>query len=766
VIKEKLDKPVELIELMAELAGYKNGEEREYPGATIYNWTSVWKSVEVNKGDLDQLHLMIETTLVQNELAKNIQAIGQRIVKAFSVNDSQYGFLTNSRWRTFSKDEVVEYLEGSSASFLANMPELKASPVKKLNSHFNLRSGRRNCELRGVLKAFDVDSLKEIEDKKIFEISASTRLIEQLGVHGKLFTNRPVFDAADAERLYALMLRWSAIYYAEAQKGNNTPIFKNPYNFLKGKYCACVQYECPCHHMIEYKPDLVVMTHVDYYLNDKFIPAALSLGMRILVVTHLFSPFYKSGTYKDGVSLEAEWWRKDGLINFKVDNDKIYKHREHFNYMWDRKEHAGKGYLIKKLIEFDYGTFTQVALLIEPLYTNIPLKYLNDFKLVADFEELLNYIPTPITESSLLMDKILSPINPSKVYDYGNVQLVEKEDAGDKLTAIRTIEGTIEFAEFQRKDLTLWQIITRTGKKHYTNSYLREYLGLHCFAPEHLQLSISVANFNRLVSDLLLLDELNEEEILVTIADMLQGTCKYAANALAPVLILKSVASEVNRLRSGIKHILKSETKKQLDNVVAGSATNKKKISFKVKKYIGSQNNQPRKIEEIDDLKNSQSTLKGPKPMPLKQEVPIYGFTEREKEPIPVYGGIKLEDEVEAIHQFVMNEDKENRCVAITLSSLTINLAQLEEIPKITSTEEWIDLAEQTAEAIGLGELAQAIESASSAMPNLSSLREILEVFFEDIQLSTDTGTREKPLGNVIFCIGNHCGLNIGGLLI
>lgn len=170
---------------------------------------------------------------------------------------------------------------------------------------------------------------------------------------GTLWINRPLIDPEDSLR-------------CENVKDHNTQ-FGHP-------ICDCILPNCP--HIRKFNPDLIICTHVLYYLDNNTI-AGLLESARIGAVIHLFNPNINEGSYSNPLGVEFNWIRKESKILFTVNNDKTYYHNEILNCLWNNNSVIIGNTLVKVLQRFDHGSTQHISLYMEKIDHTKPSGYYN-----------------------------------------------------------------------------------------------------------------------------------------------------------------------------------------------------------------------------------------------------------------------------------------------------------------------------------------------------------------------------------------------------
>jgi len=248
--------------------------------------------------------------------------------------------------------------------------DLKYTPViiddtKPTNPHFYSAEERRFLEWYGILKILFTPN-----KYKICEIGASTRLIKKLRGSFNLFINRAVIDDADVERKFKVE---QALFQFEDAE------------FRKNNYCNCILKGTLCRHILKFKPDFIVMTHVMYYLSPALIYNILHAGIRIIFVSHIFNPACNQGYFHNGKTVEYRWRRTlNNEIVMSLLSDKKYQHPDTMSYLYNNSCYHD-GIAFSRIIHrIRHDTVDHVVGVIFPSATDLSVPKL--FPSVVDVE--------------------------------------------------------------------------------------------------------------------------------------------------------------------------------------------------------------------------------------------------------------------------------------------------------------------------------------------------------------------------------------------
>jgi hypothetical protein len=343
-----------------------------------------------------------------------------------------------------------------------------------------------------------------------------------------------------------------------------------------GRACACGgDPKTVCSHfeqlVNEHKIDLLVCSHCDSFITSSMIIWVLSKGIPIIYIGHTFSEMVSGGEFGMGRWREATWKRVNGKILFNVIGRRTYYTPEFFNYMRYTFNYGGEFYGITKTLEFHYGSFEHMGLIIDPFKRQGTSVENIDLPIYMNFDDLISfkYDNCFCNEQVCIMDKNTTLSDMTKVIAQdGSVAFVEATNDKDQLqpTLLKNIRGKIHFAEFSNTDITLFGYITGIKDKRYCKGFFSEYFGLHKFADQEHSFSVSLEKYNAMVSELLVSD-IDEDTIYAQVADCLKSHFKFSSDPTLPILLIRSAVIDVARVIASVKGLRMSAAYKLYEDV-------------------------------------------------------------------------------------------------------------------------------------------------------------------------------------------------------
>jgi hypothetical protein len=343
--------------------------------------------------------------------------------------------------------------------------------------------------------------------------------------------------------------------------------------------CHCSTDTDMCEHMKEFKPTIIVSAHGDMNISHEYVIECLRKGITMVVVTYLFDPIMKEGSYGKGRWTEAKWSRKYGVVSF--DNFReVYLQQEMFNKFLYTSTIAGTDFTANKVIEVDLGSFKSVGIVIRPLMTKTNASKYEDLQFGLELPELLKFKEAnkKTTSEFAIMDYELSllentPIlskehgmvlinkaksNPIKEFESklmldekGN----EKKKEGKEYELIRNVKGRLYFSKFRKTDSKFVDVLLGLDEKHYGKSLLKEYLAYYRYSEVDHSFSISLEEYNKALAALLMYQKIDEEALTRSVSDALRSSFRYAGDPTAPLVLMNSLLIDITRIRSAVKQI-------------------------------------------------------------------------------------------------------------------------------------------------------------------------------------------------------------------
>jgi hypothetical protein len=458
------------------------------------------------------------------------------------------------KWGKFNSNKAFPYLKGTSKVPFGPYP---TQEIVDSNIHFNLRSGREGDEYKAILAAAGVSRSSQLTNVKIFEGAASTRLAKSIGNMANIHYNRAIVCTDDQGRAQKLFNKLHQVWLSrQKHEMDKKQTFKK---FCDNNVCNCFFEDKLCEHFHAQKPDVFVMTHLNYYLKDEIISEILNTGCKIALTTHVFKPICNSGAYNDGIRDEARWWKKDGNIKFKVMNDKTYHHRDALNFLYYTWNYSGDGYSINVVCKQDYGSFQQISAVIVPQYGKKDIK----FKSTMTPSELNSYLLDELGEEKeeVLFTGQDKVIEASRLAQSGNTTCITtiSDDSGKDLKIrVRSIAGKIEFAPFYDTELSFFKSLNPFRTRYYSSTLLGDYFQTMSFAPKHKVVSMDIKRFNSLVGDLMVMAD-SRDSYSLKIYQMLKKDFALVSDPTTIFLVLNAALREVVRLESALTSFMQGD---------------------------------------------------------------------------------------------------------------------------------------------------------------------------------------------------------------
>jgi hypothetical protein len=507
----------------------------------------------------------------------------------------------------------------------------------------DLVAARRYIVAFTVLTHLGLDNTSKVKGYRIFDFDSRGEVEYFFGANNIVFNNFHNVNANNKSTISRVL---------------NCSYQKHGADFVNYN-CDCSGVtNCICEHFQKFKPDFIVMAHPDSYISNSTFTNILASGIPIIYVGHLFSELTDNGEYGQGRWREATWKRCAGKILFNVLGKKAYYHEEYFNYMRYTHNYSGKYFGITKAIDFDYGSFSHVGLIMDPLRsTETDPAFFIDFKNSMSLEELMEfkYENGWAKEQVVIMDKEATLTDVANVIskDGGIAFIPSKDDKqAEHPTLLKNIRGTIHFCEFTNKDLSIMRYILGLDKTRYAQSFFSEYFGLHKFSDEEHMFKVSLEKYNSLVSELLI-SEIDEDSLYFHVAQCLKSHFKFSSDPVLPVLLIKSVVIDVTRITAAIKGLQSSSAFKMYRDVY--TAKNFNSIGSKIR----------------DTLFNGNKAIN---PQELMDSEKLFGMSINSKIYVPDFDIISLPPRLAEQQAKWMAINNVDCATIVTLIALILNL--------------------------------------------------------------------------------------------
>lgn len=596
--------------------------KEDIPLAKGYFW-----GIDEDKEMKAKLIKQLETT--EAEIGKHV--VIQDAVRIYGDVNFRQPFLDLTPFERFKTP--LHLLEGTDGT---RFYPYKVDFSPNYNTHYNLRGGREFLEKTALCSAAGVDHSNALQGFDVFEMGCSVRLAALIGRFNGLKLNRPFIDNADVDRGYKLIEKMRQVYnrivyeqrrqMEENHMRGDIPTFQE---YVRSTVCCCKQGSSPCMHIT--RGSIVVMTHVAYYLDPNMMLKLLKNGCVLSVVCHVFDPKAKSGTYNDGINLEASWKRlDDGRISFHVTNDKTYKHKDILNFLYlvDSYDIGPISYTVVGRLR--YGNFDQIGVVIRlnPLRKAEATSFVLNMG-VEQLEGLYQDLDLGVSEEFCIMNKDITLSDAiSHATKHNEFCVVSKpEDKGQEKLVLKRIEGQVQFAKFKNEHLSIWSFLS-DNQARYRSRFLADYIGSQYFEKKNFAFQVPLETYNSVVADCLS-DELNEETIYFNIFRALKGNFRYCQDPAVTLLFTQFVLYDVMRLKSGVKKILNSGLSQQWKNIEQSGG--EKSLIGMIKEHL-IEKVVPSKAINLDDQKKSVDIV----PRPVNKEIAEHSENEKSYDEISI----------------------------------------------------------------------------------------------------------------------------------
>jgi hypothetical protein len=338
--------------------------------------------------------------------------------------------------------------------------------------------------------------------------------------------------------------------------------------------CHCIQDGKACPHAEQFKPTIVMSLFGDQCLDEELICHYLHRGTTIIAVTYLFNPLLKEGSYGQGRWQEATWHREKGFLFF--DNlREVYVQTEVFSKFFYTSTIAGVNFTANKVVEIDLGSFKCVGIVIRPLLSSINARDLSDLSFGGSLEELMAFKEAQhkgddeiaIMEADLSIagcqnlisrDGAIVACGRSKTNPLISFKKALLEDGKElsnewEFELVRNIKGRIHFSKFKRHDMNFLKCLVGLEKSRYGKALLYEYFANHGFNSVDVSFSISLPEYNGLLSDLLIFEKIDVEAVRYIIGTTLTGSLKECSDLSVPLLLMESLIRDATKAKSAVK---------------------------------------------------------------------------------------------------------------------------------------------------------------------------------------------------------------------
>jgi len=357
------------------------------------------------------------------------------------------------------------------------------------NPHGPLHTQRVHLMEYSLKKYFGIKDINELRERKVSMamISPATGTYLKLFYTHNLHINQAITnDPNDLERFNKLVM-------------NLIKLAPTPEDVkeIGKRVCTCYLKDEPCCHIKAMKPSLIMMPHSIYYLSDKLINAILKQGADIIYTAHIlkndssgkletldWNDVNKVGLRYDNIKRKkkyfeknkvdynpenqnimkvAEWKCDSNQVEFNVNDDKIYRHKNFLPLLYECKNIATKTTVTKidKYFVFDNMIHASGTITGYPGYENDFCSYTTEYKESS-------YIIRPGSQ----IDKINENMA-------GNLY-VHYDKEKDKPTLMRVYKTKVEFmtfrvGQFSLKDKIKWAVGNCFSEKEYmdmTKNYI------------------------------------------------------------------------------------------------------------------------------------------------------------------------------------------------------------------------------------------------------------------------------------------------------
>jgi hypothetical protein len=431
-----------------------------------------------------------------------------------------------------------------------------------VNQHFFSAEERSHLEGTSLFKVFS-------HPRKIrkVEIGASSRLLSKFRYDKNLFINRAVIEDADFERKI---------------KVNATIADTQDPNFKQANYCECCLGDDLCQHIIAFGPDVIIMTHVIYYLNPKLIYNILKRKIMIIGVAHVFDPLKECGSFNNGFSCEYTWKREKGKIKMNLTSDKCYEHDEYLNYLYNNSTFSDGCAYIRVIDRIRHKDNDHLSFVITPRLNDLTIP-----NLIRPKEENYPCHTCRVKKESIIInrgDGIVAGLN--SLQD-GECMLMNTKDKDGNPTehyfAVRNFKGTLKFRylkdEGERGRLLFVGDVpnSKRGFRFWNEDRWAQIRNLYTCPDEEIDFQITVSEFNRLVSEFLL--GVSDSKIRSEYSYFLRNSGKNC-NCATFVFLLECLINELFKVEIGLATLFESQAYKVVSSIQKGEYTIQEKTWY------------------------------------------------------------------------------------------------------------------------------------------------------------------------------------------
>jgi hypothetical protein len=485
--------------------------------------------------------------------------------------------------------EIITHFQSYMKPLRKKELNLMYEPFKKDVEHYKIHEQRRYLISKGIFNITKSKNFDDIANYKILFIGEPTGEIKNIFNKGNLYINQ--YDggcASDKLRYNEMRMKLMNVIH---QSGNTN------YELIKENICNCYQGIEPCEHIKNKKFDIIVLSHVSYYLNENLINYLKKISNNIICVQHLFHPECEKDAYFDENKEIFNWQRvdtnKERYIEFNMLDDKTYFHKETFNYLYFKNCEENKNIYIKKYEEFEMGMCKHSLIIIKGEGDIILNKKKEEIKELKKIQER-NIIKVGNHMNTTIKDMGEEDISLIKI-DEG------KEE--EKTMMVKNIKGKLQISIFKLKANNFMDIIAKQKIKIYDKN-----LFINNFVKEHKvkTLSIDLKTYNTLLSAGMRLTEYNEKTINAFLLRIFQSINSTITSMEDLFIIAYKIFEDVLWFKIYSKQLQYSTLMKNIKNVkIYDEFSLTEKIIYNLGWFKRINNFENDEIKEIKEIKPS-----------------------------------------------------------------------------------------------------------------------------------------------------------------